>query len=165
MAPSKNLCHTWDRKYFPLLSKILKLICKSNSVHRETWKKIAVVYNSRAREQRNPENLRKKWMEMVNSKIPTGDPHIPEHIRIAKRLFQTADKEAEIGQGEPDDDLSDGGDDETLPESTRTRTPEGVKVLDQAKRRRYTTQLEAVDSTFKQGIKCWKHILHLRFTI
>ncbi len=121
---------------------------------RESWKRIALLYNSKTGEDRKPDALRKKWLEAANSKIPTGDPDIPEHIRVAKKLFKVADQVAEVGQGDPeDDDDSDesGRDSSYLNRSTQERSPSGVKIQDRKKRTRYVAQLSNVEDKFEEG--------------
>lgn len=90
---------------------------------------------------------------MVHTRIPTGDPDIPEHVRIAKKLFRVADQVAETGQGDPNDDdpLDSGQDSSYLQQQSQERTPTGTKVEDKKKRKRYRTQLQTVDEKFKEG--------------
>lgn len=156
MMLSRSTCPSLGRKWRQKLSSVLKIsfyfidICFS---FRDTWKKITVTYNSKTKEDRHYEALRKKWLEVVHTRIPTGDPDIPEHVRIAKKLFRAADQVAEVGQGDPnDDDSQDSGHDSSYLESQRQyRTPSGVKFQDREKRRRLKHQLQTVDEKFKEG--------------
>ena len=36
---------------------------------------------------RTSDSLKRKFQEMARTKIPTGDPNCPNHIRIAKRAY------------------------------------------------------------------------------
>tara|TARA_R110002050_G_scaffold15759_4_gene48210 strand:- start:852 stop:1154 length:303 start_codon:yes stop_codon:yes gene_type:complete len=60
---------------------------------------------------------------------PTGNPDIPEHIRIAKKLFRVADQVAVPGQGNPDHDdpLENGQDSSYLQHQSQKRVPSGLK--------------------------------------
>ena len=36
---------------------------------------------------RTSDSLKRKFQEMARTKIPTGDPNCPRHIRVAKRAY------------------------------------------------------------------------------
>ncbi len=123
-----------------------------------------MIYNNRTNEDRKADALRKKWLEQVNLKIPTGDPNIPEHVRIAKKLFRIADQAAEVGQGDPTDDIDSddsGKDSSNLEGPSRERSATGVIVSDRKKRARFTTQLGRVDDKFSKGTDSMKSILSM----
>jgi hypothetical protein len=66
---------------------------------------------------RTTESLRRKFQWMVKMKIPTGDPNMPRHIRVAKRANYAIVKATDGSTGSPardlsDDDEDDGGDEE-----------------------------------------------------
>lgn len=68
---------------------LLDLIDMMKPVDREGWEGVNVGYNRYAqineRQDREPENLKKKFMSLVNFK-PAGDQEIPEDVRRAKKI-------------------------------------------------------------------------------
>jgi len=68
---------------------LLDLIDALKPVDREGWEQINMGYNRYAqandRQDREPENLKKKFMSLVNFK-PTGDQEVPEDVRRAKKI-------------------------------------------------------------------------------
>jgi hypothetical protein len=55
-------------------------------------------------EQRTKEALKRKFAALHNKRIPTGDPHIPESVRYAKRLIEEIKNKADISDGEDYDE-------------------------------------------------------------
>ena len=53
---------------------------------------------------RTVESLRRKYMTLHRKKAPTGDPDVPEHIALAKTVFEAIGDKASIGRG---DDIFD----------------------------------------------------------
>ena len=61
---------------------------------------------------RTTESLRRKFQWMVKMKIPTGDPNMPRHIRVAKRANYAIVKATDGSTGSPVTDLADDDEDE-----------------------------------------------------
>ena len=55
-------------------------------------------------EQRTKEALKRKFAALHNKRIPTGDPHIPDSVRYAKRLIEEIKNKADISDGEDYDE-------------------------------------------------------------
>jgi len=51
--------------------------------------------------------LKRKFQEMARTKIPTGDPNCPHHIRIAKRTYYKLIKASDGSTGAGSDDILD----------------------------------------------------------
>jgi hypothetical protein len=54
------------------------------------WKNVAAKYNKESDDSviRNDINLRKKFTDMARTKMPTGDPHMPDEIQRSKKIYQ-----------------------------------------------------------------------------
>ena len=61
---------------------------------------------------RTTESLRRKFQWMVKMKIPTGDPNMPRHIRVAKRANYAIVKATDGSTGSPARDLADDDEDD-----------------------------------------------------
>jgi len=61
---------------------------------------------------RTTESLRRKFQWMVKMKIPTGDPNMPRHIRVAKRANYAIVKATDGSTGSPARDLANDDEDE-----------------------------------------------------
>lgn len=84
------------------VKQLLDLIDAHKPVDREGWESINIGYNRYAqqseRQEREPENLKKKFMSLVNYK-PVGDQEVPEDVRRAKKIHHTIEPQA-IGEEE-----------------------------------------------------------------
>ena len=49
--------------------------------------------------QRDEMSIKRQFMKMHRKKQPTGDPHMPEHIRLAKKAFYEIGSRASISDG------------------------------------------------------------------
>ena len=54
-------------------------------------------------EQRTEEALKRKFALLHNKRMGTGDPHIPDSVRYAKRIIEAIKNKADISDGEDDD--------------------------------------------------------------
>ena len=61
---------------------------------------------------RTSDSLKRKFQEMARTKIPTGDPNCPHHIRIAKRAYYKLVKATDGSTGGGSDELDLGLEDE-----------------------------------------------------
>ena len=62
---------------------------------------------------RTRESLKRKFIQLYGTKIPTGDPKCPDDIKRAKYLFEEIKKRSELSDGGGDDgDQYDGGEEE-----------------------------------------------------
>ena len=71
---------------------------------------------------RDVTNIRRKWQVLHRMKIPTGDPEIPEEVRIAKRIHFKIGLKADLGTEKDTFDLATGQltDPNTPPDETET---------------------------------------------
>jgi hypothetical protein len=80
---------------------------------REEWEQVVYEYNkSFPLCNRGLENLRRKYNTMANKKIPTGDPTMPDHVKLAKdikRMIMSKSEAQVLGKRslETEDDSSD----------------------------------------------------------
>ena len=51
-------------------------------------------------EQRTKEALKRKFAALHNKRMGTGDPHIPDSVRYAKRIIEAIKNKADISDGE-----------------------------------------------------------------
>jgi hypothetical protein len=77
---------------------------------------------------RTTESLRRKFQWMVKMKIPTGDPNMPRHIRVAKRANYAIVKATNGSTGSPP--ASDLADDDEEEEEDEEEGAEGDTLLD-----------------------------------
>ena len=69
------------------LENLNEVISQLLPIGGEEWEEVANLHSQQYPEhQRDAVNLRRKFKEMYNARIPTGDPECPEHIKTAKRL-------------------------------------------------------------------------------
>jgi hypothetical protein len=69
------------------LENLNEVISQVLPIGGEEWEEVANLHSQQYPEhQRDSVNLRRKFKEMYNARIPTGDPECPEHIKTAKRL-------------------------------------------------------------------------------
>ena len=77
------------------------------------WDRVRDRHNEIFPEQnRTTESLRRKFQWMVKMKMPTGDPNMPRHIRVAKRANYAIVKATDGSTGSPARDLADDDEDE-----------------------------------------------------
>lgn len=57
--------------------------------------------------ERTKESLKKKFTSLYSSKIPTGDPKCPTHVKRAKRLYDRIQEKMELSDGDGSDDDED----------------------------------------------------------
>jgi hypothetical protein len=55
-------------------------------------------------EQRTKEALKRKFALLHNRRMGTGNPHIPDSVRYAKRLIEAIKNKADISDGEDDNE-------------------------------------------------------------
>jgi len=67
-----------------LVKAVEELIPISNTEWEWGWDRHIALY---PQQDRTLKSLKRKFQEMARTKIPTGDPNCPHHIRIAKRAY------------------------------------------------------------------------------
>jgi hypothetical protein len=75
------------------------------------WDRVRDQHNENFPEQnRTTDSLRRKFQWMAKLKMPTGDPNMPRHIRVAKRAMYALVKVTNDLTGSPVRDLDNGDD-------------------------------------------------------
>ena len=80
-----------------LLDVIDDIVPIGNPEWERVWDRHASRY---PRQERTAESLRRKFQQLVRTKMPTGDPNCPPHIRFAKRIFRKIVKATDGSDGE-----------------------------------------------------------------
>ena len=90
-----------------------KIVLECVPLGPDLWGTVTDKFNEQqpsARQRKVRNIICKKWNEMANSKAPTGDPHMPEHIRLAKRGQELMIRDAEmVDEDDALDAVVDGG--------------------------------------------------------
>jgi hypothetical protein len=114
MPPKKRGFKFTTRELESLAEAVADMIPMSNT----DWDNISEIHDANFPGlNRTSDSLKRKFQEMARTKIPTGDPNCPLHIRIAKRayykLVKSLDGSTGGGSGELDlgleDEASEGG--------------------------------------------------------
>ena len=80
----------------PELEFLLDCIKEVHPLGPEEWERVAEAHASGYPENnRDPLSLRRKFQALYNTKIPTGDPKCPKHVREAKRLRYSIEQRAD----------------------------------------------------------------------
>ena len=67
----------------------------------EEWEEVQSRHSARY-QGRSVESLRRKYQELHRKDVPTGDPHCPADVKLAKRVKYAIGDKAELGGGEED---------------------------------------------------------------
>jgi len=89
----------------PELLSLAKIMEEVQPIGAPSWQRVEADYSALYPDRpRTIDSLRRKFNWMKDSKIPTGDPTMPKHIKVAKRAhYQIVDK-AEITTGMSEED-------------------------------------------------------------
>ena len=110
--------------------EILNLLCICNRVlpiSGDDWDIVLAEHSVRyAAQKRTSESIRpRKFSSLHRRKIPTGDPHMPREVKLAKHIRYKIVAKADLGDGTEDMNLSSNG---VL--SQQTSTASDVPILD-----------------------------------
>jgi hypothetical protein len=91
---------------FCYLLALLLCVRKYIPIGGDQWKKVAEEFGKLSKEhERDETSLKKKFMNLANSKAPTGDPNCPVDVKEAKFLYRLiVDKAGVIEVGGVSDD-------------------------------------------------------------
>ena len=95
---------------------LLKAVERILPIDAEGWNEVHEIFNSK-HSSRGVEGLKRKFNKLANKPVPTGNPNIPEDVKLAKsikgKLFRRAgatnlsDKEEEEEEDEEEEELDD----------------------------------------------------------
>jgi hypothetical protein len=90
----------------PELESLAETVEEVVPISHTDWDKVRDQHNEYFPEQnRTTDSLRRKFQWMAKLKMPTGDPNMPRHIRVAKRAYYAIIKESDGSTGSPVHDL------------------------------------------------------------
>ena len=70
------------------------------------WSKVQLAHLERwPKKERFAQSLKRKFQELYNKKIPTGDPHCPPNVRLAKQIFRLIEERTDSSAQVADTDL------------------------------------------------------------
>ena len=82
-----------------------------------SFRKVETLYNQAfPKRTRTASNLKRRFRTMVDEKMPTGDPDMPDHIRIAKRAHYKTIEKANASHGLSSDEEEPGENDDEAEE-------------------------------------------------
>jgi hypothetical protein len=86
---SRDMRYTSDEKLF-----LANLILEHLPIGKEAWNIVVSCYNDQFPDrQRNKDNLQRQYNFFSNKKMPTGDPNMPDYVRIMKKAkYKIIDK-------------------------------------------------------------------------
>jgi len=86
----------------PKLENLANIVEEIVPISHTDWDRVRDQHNEKFSEQnRTTESLRRKFQWMAKMKIPTGDPNMPRHIRVAKRANYAIVKATDGSTGSP----------------------------------------------------------------
>ena len=107
---------------------LLKAVERILSIDTEGWTEVHEIFNSK-HSSRGVEGLKRKFNKLANKPVPTGNPNIPEDVKLAKsikgKLFRQSgatnlsDEEEEEEEDEEEEEL----DDDVVTETTDENIP------------------------------------------
>ena len=84
----------------------LNMFCmKYKPIAGDEWEFVANDYNKATGQNRSAEALKKKFRELRDKKIPTGDPDCPDHVRDAKRTHRMTNERVMLDTSMPDPEI------------------------------------------------------------
>ena len=88
----------------PELENLADIVEEIVPISHTDWDRVRDQHNEKfSKQNRTTESLRRKFQWMAKMKIPTGDPNMPRHIRVAKRAKAT-DGSTPVRDDDDDDD-------------------------------------------------------------
>ena len=93
-GPEKESMHYSDKEKLLLVQIVLDMAPLGPS----NWEAVTNKFNEQVPESRHRKvkNIRNKWTALANTRMPTGNPHMPEYVRIAKRAKEQMKRDAEM---------------------------------------------------------------------
>ena len=110
---------------------LLKVIEQILPIDTEGWNKVHDIFNSK-HSPRGVEGLKWKFNKLANKPVPTGNPNIPEDIKLAKSIkvnYFVSDEEEEEEEEELDDDIVAEAVDENIPSQPLITDMEVQEIL------------------------------------
>ena len=117
---------------------LLKAVERILPIDAEGWTKVHEIFNSK-HSCRGVEGLKRKFNKLANKPVPTGNPNIPEDVKLAKsikgKLFRRSgatnlsDKEEDEEEEELDDDIVTETADENIPSQPLITEAEVQEIL------------------------------------
>ena len=75
----------------------------------DEWQQVVDEHNQLYGEMnRSVDSLRRKFASLHRKKVPTGDPHCPEEVKLAKRVKYSIGNKADLGDAEEEMNIHDG---------------------------------------------------------
>lgn len=132
-AADKSMRYTNEEKIF-----LGTILCEIKPLGPQAWEQVTHRYNQQfPTRPRITENLRKQFNNLASKKIPTGDPNMPEWVRLCKRAkhlmiqdseLSTMSDEEDDGNHPPPDPESDVAGEDAVMDSTADAAVAGASV-------------------------------------
>ncbi len=100
----------------PELSYLVTLVGKYMPATDVGWERVQAKHNRKFNTNRSASALSNKFKDLYQTKMPTGDPSMPDHIRLAKDIHRDfvertgGSSDGGPGNGDDDEDGNDGDD-------------------------------------------------------
>ena len=138
---SKNLQFS-DKEKLMLSEIVLEIL----PLGPDKWEAVTQKFNGQVAEHRHRKvkNIRTKWNSMANSRMPTGNPHMPQWVLVVKRGKELMMREAQMVTEEDGADAVIDGDDDgsntgVLVSGTPAPAPSSISTSTGTKTRKRTT--------------------------
>ena len=122
----------WQRLYKAETTTLLKTIEHILPIDAEAWNEVHDVFNSK-HTPRGVEGLKRKFNKLTNNPVPTGNPNMPEDVKLAKsiksKLFRHSGA-TNLSEEEEEDEEEEEVDDDNITETVNENIPSQPLITD-----------------------------------
>ena len=126
-SQSSSIYETWQRGFTKAeTTTLLKAVERILPIDAEGWTEVHEIFNSK-HSSRGVEGLKRKFNKLANKPVPTGNPNIPEDVKLAKsikgKLFRRSGATNLSDEDEEEDEEEEELDDDVVTETADKNMP------------------------------------------